>query len=32
MLKMPAYERQGGEPGLSEEMDFDSGSVGTISK
>lgn len=32
MLKMPAYERQGGEPGLSEEMDFDSRSVGTISK
>lgn len=32
MLKMPAYERQGGELGLSEEMDFDSRSVGTINK
>ena len=29
---MPAYERQGGEPGLSEEMDFDSRSVETINK
>ena len=30
--QMPAYERQGGEPALSEEVDFDSRRVGTISQ